>query len=168
MAAAIAAAATVAASSPDLLSAATNSTKKSMAQYSVPALALLGELMASLLDIIYSSEEKEKVVPLLYNVMYNVVPYLKNHSRSNMSSFRACCKLLASLSEYQYTRKAWKKEAMELLLDPQFFQMDLPSLQHWKTTTENLMTHDKVTFKDLMGECPQPAQLIFAQPKSHT
>ena len=70
-----------------------------------------------------------------------------------MSSFRACCKLLASLSEYQYTRKAWKKEAMELLLDPQFFQMDLPSLQHWKTTTENLMTHDKVTFKELMGEC---------------
>ena len=64
--------------SPDLLSASsTNSTKKSMAQYSVPALALLGELMASLLDIIYSSEEKEKVVPLLYNVMYNVVPYLR-------------------------------------------------------------------------------------------
>ena len=69
-----------------------------------------------------------------------------------MSSFRACCKLLASLSEYQYTRKAWKKEAMELLLDPQFFQMDLPSLQHWKATTENLMTHDKITFKDLMGK----------------
>merc|ERR1719342_1149987 len=123
-----------------------------MAQYSVPALALLGELVASLLDIIYSSEEKEKVVLLLYNVMYNVVPYLRNHSRSNMSSFRACCKLLASLSEYQYTRKAWKKEAMELLLDPQFFQMDLPSLQHWKATTENLMTHDKITFKDLMAK----------------
>ena len=69
-----------------------------------------------------------------------------------MSSFRACCKLLASLSEYQYTRKAWKKEAMELLLDPQFFQMDLPSLQHWKATTENLMTHDKITFKDLMAK----------------
>ena len=42
--------------------------------------------------------------------MINVVPYLKNHSRSNLASFRACSKLLASLSEYQNTRKAqWFK-----------------------------------------------------------
>ena len=60
-------------------------------------------------------------------------------------------RLLASLSEYQYTRKSWKKEGMELLLDPQFFQMDLPSLQHWRCTVDNLMTHDKTTFKELMG-----------------
>jgi len=158
MAAAIAAAATVASSSPDLLSACTNSTKKSLAQYSVAALALLGELLASLLDIIYSSEEKDRVIPLLYNVMYNVVPYLKNHSRSNVSSFKACSKLLASLSEYQYTRKAWKKEGMELLLDTQFFQMDLQSLHHWKVTVDNLMTHDKVTFKDLMAKLSSISQ----------
>ena len=60
-------------------------------------------------------------------------------------------RLLASLSEYQYTRKSWKKEGMELLLDIQFFQMDLPSLQHWRCTVDNLMTHDKITFKELMG-----------------
>ena len=85
---------------------------------------LLGELLAPLLDIIYSSDEKDKVVPLLSNVMTNVVPYLKNHSRSNLASFRACSKLLASLSEYQNTRKAWKREAMDLLVDATFFQMD--------------------------------------------
>ena len=60
-------------------------------------------------------------------------------------------RLLASLSGYQYTRKSWKKEGMELLLDSQFFQMDLPSLQHWRCTVDNLMTHDKTTFKELMG-----------------
>jgi len=90
------------------------------------------------------------VLPLLYNLMQNVVPYLRNHSRSNIPSFRACSRLLASLSEYQYTRKSWKKEGMELLLDPQFFQMDLQSLQHWRCTVDNLMTHDKTTFKELM------------------
>ena len=41
---------------------------------------------------------------------------------------------------------------MELLLDSQFFQMDLPSLQHWRSTVDNLMTHDKTTFKELMGK----------------
>ena len=101
---------------------------------------------------IYSSDEKDKVVPLLSNVMINVVPYLKNHSRSNLAFYRACSRLLASLSEYQNTRKAWKKEAMELLIDPVFFQIDLTSLRHWKTTVDNLMTHDKTTFKDLMSK----------------
>jgi hypothetical protein len=151
-----------------------DSARKAMTQYAVPALALLGkniiihalvtvltsdvflilgEMLAPLLDIVFTSEEKEKVLPLLYTVMYNVVPYLKNHSRGNMASFKACSKLLASLSEYQYTRKAWKKEAIELLLDPAFFQMDTPSLQQWKATIDNLMTHDKTTFKELMGKC---------------
>ena len=92
------------------------------------------------------------MVPLLSNVMINVVPYLKNHSRSNLAFYRACSRLLASLSEYQNTRKAWKKEAMELLIDPVFFQIDLTSLRHWKTTVDNLMTHDKTTFKDLMSK----------------
>ena len=41
---------------------------------------------------------------------------------------------------------------MELLLDPQFFQLDLPSLQHWRCTVDNLMTHDKTTFKELMAK----------------
>jgi hypothetical protein len=125
--------------------------KRSMTTYSVPALSLLGELLAPLLDIIYHSEEKEKVVPLLYSVMDYVVPYLRNHSRANLPSFRACSKLMASLSEYQYTRKAWKKDGMELLMDPTFFQTDLCSLGHWRITVDNLMTHDKTTFKELMS-----------------
>ena len=128
------------------------SKRKGITQYAVPALTLLGDLLAPLLDIIYNSEEKEKVIPLLHGVMINVIPYLRNHSRSNQSSFRACSKLLASLSEYQYTRKAWRREAVELLLEPSFFQMDLQSLQHWRVTADNLMTHDKTTFKELMAK----------------
>ncbi len=48
-------------------------------QYSVQALVILAELIASLLDVIYSSEEKEKVVPFLHTIMPNVFPYLRNH-----------------------------------------------------------------------------------------
>ena len=126
--------------------------KRAMTAFSVPALGLLGELLAPLLDIIYHSDEKEKVVPLLYSVMDYVVPYLRNHSRANLPSYRACSKLLAALSEYQYTRRAWKKDGMELLLDAAFFQTDLVSLAQWRVTVDNLMTHDKTTFKDLMSE----------------
>lgn len=120
-------------------------------KYSVQALMLLAELMASMLDVVYSSEEKEKVVPFLTTLLQNVFPYLRHHSVDNMPSFRACSQLLSSVSGYQYSRKAWRKEGLELLLDPSFFQMDLRSLASWRVVTDNLLTHDRTTFKDLMN-----------------
>lgn len=48
--------------------------------YSVAALSVLAELLAPLLDVLYMSEEKERVVPLLTNIMAHVIPYLRNHS----------------------------------------------------------------------------------------
>ena len=39
----------------------------------------LYQLMAPLLDMVYGSDEKDKVVPLLTSIMHNVTPYLKNH-----------------------------------------------------------------------------------------
>ena len=48
-------------------------------QYSVQALMLLAQVTVTLLDVVYRSEEKERVIPLLSNILYNVFPYLKNH-----------------------------------------------------------------------------------------
>ena len=48
-------------------------------QYSVQALMMLADITASLLDVIYRSEEKDKVVPFLSTIMHNVFPYLRNH-----------------------------------------------------------------------------------------
>ena len=72
-------------------------------------------------------------------------------SADNMPSFRACSQLLSSVSGYQYSRKAWRKEGLELLLDPNFFMMDPRSLVSWKVVVDNLLTHDRTTFKDLMS-----------------
>nr|XP_054753790.1 protein dopey-1-like [Lytechinus pictus] len=124
--------------------------QQSYSQYSVQALTLLAELMAPLLDMVYGSDEKDKVVPLLTSIMHNVTPYLKNHSALNMPSFRACTSLVSSLSDYQYTRKAWKKDAFDLLVDASFFQMDTSCIGGWRCIIDNLMTHDRTTFKDLM------------------
>ena len=48
--------------------------------YSVAALGVLAELLAPLLDVLYVSEEKERVIPLLVKIMAHVVPYLRNHT----------------------------------------------------------------------------------------
>ncbi|XP_075856441.1 protein DOP1B [Microcebus murinus] len=118
--------------------------------YSVQALSLLAEVLASLLDMVYRSDEKEKAVPLISRLLYYVFPYLRNHSAYNAPSFRAAAQLLSSLSGYAYTKRAWKKEVFELFLDPAFFQMDT-SCVHWKSIIDHLLTHEKTMFKDLMN-----------------
>lgn len=70
-------------------------------QYSVQAQTVLGSILANLLDIAYGSQEKDKVVTIVTTLMYNITPYLKNHTVRNIPSFLACSSLLASLSTYQ-------------------------------------------------------------------
>ncbi|KAJ8674892.1 hypothetical protein QAD02_010678 [Eretmocerus hayati] len=118
--------------------------------FSVQAQAVLAEILAPLLDVSYGSQEKERVATLLTNLMYNVTPYLKNHTMKNIASFTACSQLLSSLSGYPYTRKAWRKDVLDLLLDPAFFQMTAACLPFWRTIIDNLMTHDNTTFRDLL------------------
>ena len=88
-----------------------------------------------------------------------MVPYLRSHNRANQSSYFAASKLLASLSDYHYSRKAWKRDALELLLDPAFFQMDLPSLIEWKKTVDTLMTQDKKSLGEFLCKYRDAKQL---------
>ncbi|XP_006862626.1 PREDICTED: protein dopey-2 [Chrysochloris asiatica] len=118
--------------------------------YSVQALSLLAEVLASLLDMVYRSDEKEKAVPLISRLLYYVFPYLRNHSAYNAPSFRAGAQLLSDLSGYSYTKRAWKKEVLELFLDPAFFQMDT-SCVHWRSIIDHLLAHERTMFKDLMN-----------------
>uniref|UniRef100_A0AAG5DBM9 Dopey N-terminal domain-containing protein n=1 Tax=Anopheles atroparvus TaxID=41427 RepID=A0AAG5DBM9_ANOAO len=122
--------------------------------YSIQAQSILATILASLLDVAFSSQEKDKVTTIVTGVMYNIVPYLKTHSVKNIPTFHACSNLLASLSTYQYIRKAWRKDALDLLLDSSFFQMDRRCLPYWKTILDSLMTCDNTTFRDLMNRLP--------------
>ncbi|XP_036394379.1 protein dopey-1 isoform X2 [Megalops cyprinoides] len=134
----------------DLMLTVTEASSFTPSVYSVHALTLLAEVLAHLLDMVFYSDEKERVIPLLVNIMHYVVPYLRNHSAHNAPSYRACIQLLSSLSGYQYTRRAWKKEAFDLFMDHTFFQMDASCVSHWRAIIDHLMTHDKTTFRDLM------------------
>jgi hypothetical protein len=77
-----------------------------------------------------------------------------------MARHRACAKLLSAVSSFPYGRKAWKKDALDLLLDPAFFQMDLPSLRHWKSLLDNLVAQEKMLFKDLLSKFLNPCLTI--------
>ncbi|KAL7632631.1 UNVERIFIED_CONTAM: hypothetical protein RMT77_017069 [Armadillidium vulgare] len=153
---------------PDLASEDQETEDNDISSYSVAALSVLADLLASLLDVLYSSEEKERVIPLLMNITSNVIPYLRNHSKANMSAFHVCSQLLSSLSSYQYTLKAWRKDVLELLLDPNTFRMLPETLPYWRSLIDNLCTHDKTVFKELLGRVSMsPASLnLFGNKES--
>uniref|UniRef100_A0A8D2NE62 DOP1 leucine zipper like protein A n=1 Tax=Zonotrichia albicollis TaxID=44394 RepID=A0A8D2NE62_ZONAL len=134
----------------DMLSPAMETSNITPSVYSVHALTLLSEVLAHLLDMVFYSDEKERVIPLLSNISKLIYVTFSLFSAHNASSYRACVQLLSSLSGYQYTRRAWKKEAFDLFMDSSFFQMDASCVNHWRAIMDNLMTHDKTTFRDLM------------------
>jgi len=49
---------------------------------------------------------------------------------------------------------------MELLLDQAFFKVDHETLKYWRTTTDNLMSHDRTTFKELLTKIASLGQSV--------
>ncbi|PIO34530.1 hypothetical protein AB205_0097240 [Aquarana catesbeiana] len=121
-------------------------------------------VLAHLLDMVFYSDEKEKVIPLLVNIMHYVVPYLRNHSAHNAPSYRACVQLLSSLSGYQYTRRTWKKEAFDLFMDHNFFQMDSSCVSHIQRS--GFFDQTRVSRKDLK-HVPNLKSVRFSTEKVH-
>ncbi|TGZ65214.1 hypothetical protein CRM22_005981 [Opisthorchis felineus] len=124
----------------------------------VQAMELLAEHMASLLDFVYKSDEKDRIPAFLASILSSIFPYLRVRMPSNSQHFTAASKLLASVSSFQYTRRAWRREVLDLFFEPVFFQMNAFALQSWNLIIDNLMTQDKNTFKEVL------MRLTFSQP----
>lgn len=121
--------------------------------HSLQALTILAEYLAKTLDIVYKSDEKDRlVVPLLTCLMSNLWPYLKTHAVANKNNFRAASHLLMSLTVYPYTRKTWKKEVFEMLFDNLYFHLDSPTLDYSKVIIDNLISNDRSMFKDVLSK----------------
>ncbi|CAF3570172.1 unnamed protein product [Adineta steineri] len=122
--------------------------------FSLIALTILAEHAAKLLDIIYNlTDDKDRfIIPYLQNLVTNVMPYVRTHVLSNTPCYRAASTLLMNISQYSYTRKAWKKEVFEQLFDTGFFQVDLSTLRLWAIIIKNMIANGKTTsFHDVLN-----------------
>jgi hypothetical protein len=80
------------------------------------------------------------------------MPYVRTHVLSNAPSYRSASILLMNISQYSYTRRAWKKEVFEQLFDIGFFQVDTLTLRSWKIIIDNMITNGKSTsFRDVVN-----------------
>ena len=57
----------------------TSGNTSNTSSYSTQALCVLAEVLAPVLDMVFGSDEKERMTTFLTTVMYNVTPFLKNH-----------------------------------------------------------------------------------------
>ncbi|KAL5289573.1 DOPEY1 family protein [Megaselia abdita] len=110
---------------------------------------MLSKSLSNLIDVIFGAGEKS--VTITANVINVLIPYLKNKNPSNFKSYSACSKLLENISQYQYTRKAWKKDIFEIFLDSSFSIVNSESFLSWKFILDNLMTYDNITFRELLA-----------------
>ena len=83
-------------------------------------------------------------------------------SQSNIGGMRAASQLLSSLSDFPATRRAWRRDAFELLLDPTFFSVDVDTLRHWRNIIDNLMCHDKDAFREFLGRVSVSPSGLFS------
>ncbi|CEF66277.1 Protein dopey-1 [Strongyloides ratti] len=118
---------------------------------STQALFLLAENLAELIDSICKSDDKEKLLQTLQTVWSNTLPFLRAKSARNSNFFLASSQFLASISSFNYMRSVWKKTTLDLLMDPNFFKMDVRALKQWLIIIDNLMTHDKTSFNNLLS-----------------
>ena len=136
---------------------------------SLMALSILAEHATTLLDIVYNiTDEKDRVVvPYLQTLVTNVMPFVRIHAQSNASAYRSASSLLMNVSEYSYTRKTWKKEALEQLFDASFFQVDSSSLRAWKVIICNMVFHDRPpSFPEIMTKTSTTQTGLFTS-KDH-
>ena len=118
----------------------------------VQAIEIMAQILPNLLDLIYRSEEKEKINTVIQNMLVVSTAFLKTRSVDNVPSLRAASRLTAEVSYFHYTRKSWKRDIFDLFLEKSFFQMTSEMVAMWKIVIDNLMTHDKVTFKEFLGQ----------------
>ena len=120
------------------------------------ALLILAEHATTLLDIIYNiSDEKDRVVlPYLQSLVTNLMAFVRtNHSSAS--------NLLMNISQYPYTRKAWKKEVFDYLFDIHFFQNDISTLRSWKGIISNWISNEKTSFRDIFSKINTASTGLF-------
>uniref|UniRef100_A0A8C8ZI55 DOP1 leucine zipper like protein B n=1 Tax=Prolemur simus TaxID=1328070 RepID=A0A8C8ZI55_PROSS len=112
--------------------------------YSVQALSLLAEVLASLLDMVYRSDEKEKAVPLISRLLYYVFPYLPVFI---MIDLKGACYFLYSIIDHLLTHeKTMFKDLMN---------MQSSSLKLFSSFEQKAMLLKRQAFAVFSGELDQ-------------
>lgn len=131
---------------------------------SLTVLSILSEHGRTLLEIISNLiDEKDRLVlPHLQTLVTNIMALI----RTNFLSQESASTLLMNITQYSYTKKAWRKEVIDYLFDFRFFQTTRKSLTAWKSIFFNLMNFEKNSFRDIFSRLNvNNATNIFIAPK---
>ncbi|CAG7833844.1 unnamed protein product [Allacma fusca] len=117
------------------------------------SLHCLSDNLHGLLDIVWGSDDKDKLLPILSHMIYLLMGHLKGKTSP---TFTPTTILLTNLTKYTHLRKAWKKEIFEYLIESSFFRMNLGDFRHWMIILDNIFSQDKNSFTELIARATVP------------
>jgi len=131
---------------------------------SLVCLRALANVLAILIDNVW--DDKDRVCILIQQVLPHLIPLFDLHGIEQMEHVRAASTILSSLSlpKFKYTTKAWKKEAWNHFMKPEFFLMDLDSMTHWRWVISRVVSFDQSVLQDLIS--PAQPKGLFTSHKS--
>jgi hypothetical protein len=124
------------------------------------ALSQLADQMAPLLDQVF--DDKERIVTLLIASLHHVLPYLRGRGAGTSPdhTYHAMC-LLASVCEYSYTLRAWRKDVMDIFTDSDFFKLETRTITKATKVINQLMVLDRTAFNGIPSSLPFLFILLF-------
>lgn len=113
------------------------------------ALSQLAENMAALLDVVF--DDKERIATLLVASLHHVLPYLRGRGAgSSPDHTYYAMSLLASVSEFSYSLRAWRKDVMDVFTDAEFFRLETRTILKAAKVVNQLMVLDRTAFNGMI------------------
>lgn len=133
---------------------------------SLIAIRSLANVLVLIVDDVW--EDKERACVVLGQVLTHLMPLLDSYGIADLLHKQAASVVLSTLaiSKFQYSLKAWRKEAWGLFLKPDFFLTDLPCLQHWRFIVSRAVQSEFSLFSDLLSRSSGSQARLFQTQKA--
>ena len=106
----------------------------------------LGEIVPKLYAII--SEDKDKAITGPLN---SIIQIMRDRSEANLPWAGISAQFLCNIIENSYSINIWKKPALDIFYDNNFFFMDFKAISKWRKIIDFIMVNDKAAFSDLLS-----------------
>jgi hypothetical protein len=126
---------------------------------SLVSLRLLENLLHPLFCNVWS-DDKELLVSTLSGFVPPIISQLRNRDPTYARHAEACTQLIASFASNSQTLALWRKDVLDLFLDPDFFRCNRTTLSNWRVILGALLESDPDLFRVIVEKGAGSAGLL--------
>ena len=127
-----------------------NKNKRKGQELSAQALDWLSKFLAPLLDAVY--DEKESVISMIQPLQLHIFSRLREKVGLERDDIISSTRLMVSLCDYTYTLRSFRRQILDIFMDPGFFDLVSPTLPSWLKLMDMIYSLEKNALSDLIVE----------------